>query len=137
MIKQRMPWGTEVVEAARAATATRPFDVSLGPNSKGRIVALYTRCRTTDHGCDIYRYELRTRSERRLSSVSSPALDEAWPAQWRDRIAFVRGAAISSRLRSSAGSCHRGPLMDCDIPYVRPCRRRGLRAVDRSFESTT
>ncbi len=135
MIKQRMPWGTEVVEAARAATATRPFDVSLGPNSKGRIVALYTRCRTTDHGCDIYRYELRTRSERRLSSVSSPALDEAWPAQWRDRIAFVRRA----RTHVVDGYDHRpdprarGPLMDCDIPYVKTVSStRPSRRLDRS-----
>jgi hypothetical protein len=139
-IKRREPWGVDVVEPARIATATRPFDVSLGPDSKGRTVALYTRCRTSTRGCDIYRYELRTRSERRLSSVSSPSLDEAWPAQWRDRIAFVRRA----RTHVVDGYDHRpdprgrGPLLACDIPYVKtttsstPSRR-----LDRAHCGTT
>jgi len=70
--------------AAAVATAGRAFDVSLGPDVRGRVVALYTRCRTATRGCDVYRYDLRTRRESRVRSVSSQAFDESWPAQWRD-----------------------------------------------------
>jgi len=79
-------------ETARApiAGSRRAFDVSLGPDARGRVVALYTRCRTATRGCDVYRYDVRARRERMVVSVSSPVKDEAWPVQWRDRVAFVR-----------------------------------------------
>jgi hypothetical protein len=35
----------------------RAFDVSLGPDSRGHVVALYTRCRSAGQGCDIVRRE--------------------------------------------------------------------------------
>jgi len=107
--------------AAAVKTARSPFDVSLGPDSRGRIVALYTRCRGTNRACDIYRYDLRMRRESKLLSISSPSIDEAWPAQWRDRVTFARRA----RTHVIDGYDHRpdprgrGPVMDCDIPYVK------------------
>jgi len=120
---------------ARTATAQRAFDVSLGPDAKGRVVALYTRCRTATRGCDVYRYDLRTRRESKLASVSSPSLDEAWPAQWRTRITFARRA----RTRVISGFDHRpdprgrGPLLACDIPYVKTITSRApSRRLDRS-----
>ncbi len=120
---------------ARVPIARRPFDVSLGPDSKGRVVALYTRCRTAGTGCDVYRYDLRTSHERKLASVSSPGFDEAWPAQWRERISFVRRA----RTRVVDGYDHRpdprgrGPVMDCDVPYVKTLGSRApSRRLDRS-----
>lgn len=135
VIRRRDPRGFDVVAPARIGTSTRPFDVSLGPNTKGRTVALYTRCRTASRGCDIYRYELRTNSETRLASVSSPSLDEAWPAQWRGRVAFVRRA----RTHVIDGFDHRpdprgrGPLMACDIPYVKTLSSSApSRRLDRS-----
>lgn len=124
-----------VTAAARVASASRPFDVSLGPDSKGRVVALYSRCRGDKGGCDVYRYDLRTRTERKLASVSSPSLDEAWPAQWRGRVSFVRRA----RTHVIDGYDHRpdprgrGPVMDCDIPYVKTLASRApSRRLDRS-----
>jgi len=120
---------------ARVAAASQPFDVSLGPDGKGRTVALYTRCAAKNRRCDIYRYDLRARTERKLASVSSPSLDEAWPAQWRGRIAFVRRA----RTHVVDGYDHRpdprgrGPVMDCDIPYVKTLASRApSRRLDRS-----
>lgn len=120
---------------APIATARRAFDVSLGPDARGRVVALYTRCRTATRGCDVYRYDLRARRERKVAAVSSPSFDEAWPAQWRDRITFARRA----RAHVVDGYDHRldprgrGPLLACDIPYVRaltPGAR--TRRLDRS-----
>jgi hypothetical protein len=131
----------EATAAAPIAKARRAFDVSLGPDARGRVVALYTRCRVArrgraaERGCDVYRYDLRTRRESKLASVSSPKLDEAWPAQWRGRIAFARRA----RAHTIDGYNHRpdprgrGPLLDCDIPYVKTLASRAAsRRLDRS-----
>ena len=111
--------------AAPVATAKRAFDVSLGPDVRGRVVALYTRCRTAVHGCDVYRYGLRARSEQRLAAVSSPVLDEAWPAQWGDRIAFSR------RIHARPAS-HRGRPRWCPTPFV---KRLSSRAPSRRLDS--
>jgi hypothetical protein len=125
----------DVTAPAPIAAASRAFDVSLGPDVRGRVVALYTRCATRAGACDVYRYDLATRRERRLASVSSPAFDEAWPAQWRDRVAFVRRA----RAHVVDGYLHRpdprgrGPLMDCDVPFVKTLSSRAAsRRLDRS-----
>ncbi|MDX6677193.1 MAG: hypothetical protein QOE31_1245 [Solirubrobacteraceae bacterium] len=125
----------EVTAPARAASATRAFDVSLGPDSRGRVVALYSRCRSIDRRCDVYRYDLRTRRESILRSVSSPSFDEAWPTQSRGRIAFVRRA----RTHVIDGYDHRpdargrGPVLDCDVPYVKSLASRAAsRRLDRS-----
>ena len=125
----------EVTAPARTATSPRAFDVSLGPDSRGRVVALYTRCATAGRDCDVYRYDLRTRRESRLRSVSSASFDEAWPAQWRGRIAFARRA----RTRVIDGYDHRpdprrrGPVLDCDVPYVKTIASSApSRRLDRS-----
>ncbi len=80
------------VTASAIAESRRPFDVSLGPDAQDRVVALYTRCRTVNHGCDVYRYDVQARRESKVASVSSPTRDEAWPVQWRNHLAFVRRA---------------------------------------------
>ncbi len=105
--------------AAAIAPAARAFDVSLGPDAKGRVVALYTRCATAaGRRCDIYRYALAQRREARLG-ISSPREDEAWPAQWGARVAFVR-----RRAKQGTGSC--------DVPYVRTLTSRApARRLDR------
>jgi len=125
----------DVTATARTATARRAFDVSLGPDTRGRVVALYTRCRTATRGCDVYRYDLSTRREHKLRSVSSPSFDEAWPAQWRDRVTFSRRA----RTRVIGTFDHRpdprrkGPLLACDIPFVKTLSSRApSRRLDRS-----
>ena len=122
---------------APVADSVKPFDVSLGPDARGRVVALYSRCRRPDRGCDIYRYDIRARRERKLSSVSSSTHDEAWPVQWRDRIAFVRRARSWVRdiydPRPDPAAKRRGStLLDCDVPYVRTLSARASRRLDRA-----
>jgi len=136
-------------ETARApiAGSRRAFDVSLGPDARGRVVALYTRCRTATRGCDVYRYDLRARRERKVVSVSSPVKDEAWPVQWRDRLAFVRrdrayGFAVENdryQLRPDlAGRARGGTLVDCDVPYVKALSARApSRRLDRGLCAPT
>jgi hypothetical protein len=131
-------------ERAPIAGATQPFDVSLGPDAQGRVVALYTRCRRAATarrratGCDVYRYDLRSRRERRLAALSSPSMDEAWPAQWHDRVAFVRRAKTYvidgyDHRPAPRGKKGKGVLLDCDIPYVVTLStHRASRRLDRS-----
>jgi hypothetical protein len=94
--------------AVPIAPSRRAFDVSLGPDSHGRVVALYSRCKGAGTRCDIYRYGLVDRRERKLG-FSSPREDEAWPVQWGSRVAFVRRHATGGR----------GEISDCDVPFLR------------------
>jgi hypothetical protein len=80
-------------------TSSRPWDVSLGPNARNDVVAIYQRC--TSRGCDIRRLDVQTGREDILQSVSSPSYREATPAIWRSTVAFTR------RIRG------------CDVPYVK------------------
>jgi hypothetical protein len=95
--------------AAPIAPSRQPFDVSLGPDAKRRVVALYTRCATAaGTRCDVYRYALSSKRESKLS-LSSPREDEAWPAQWLGRVAFVRRHHRNSN----------DEVPDCDVPFVK------------------
>ena len=68
---------------------TSPFDVSLGPDSDGKTVALYSRCSKSDGTkCDAYRYDLAKKKESKLDFSRSDR-DEAWPSQWQGRYAWV------------------------------------------------
>jgi hypothetical protein len=103
----RDPQGT--VRAAPLPPAPQPWDVQLGPDARGAVVAVYRRCGT--EGCDIERLFVAEGRVQALRSVSSPSFDEATPAIWRSTIVFTR------RIRG------------CDVPYVqvlgagRPSRR--------------
>jgi hypothetical protein len=81
------------------------FDVDLGPDRRGRAVAVYSRCTRepavaaglplspdwmTAAGCDIYEADLATGRERRVRSVSSRRGSETTPSIWRGSIAFAR-----------------------------------------------
>ncbi len=112
-------------------TITRPnissratqFDVTLGPDTEGRTVALYSRCERADGtGCDAYKYDLRNKKERKLDAISQVARDEAWPSQWRGNYAFVR-------VRYAHGGT---PTVEnrCDAPATRPVKERyGIKTV--------
>ncbi|MEA2194156.1 MAG: hypothetical protein QOG42_590, partial [Solirubrobacteraceae bacterium] len=113
---------------APIAGAAERFDVSLGPDVRGRVVALYTRCAKPAAPprpatrCDVFRYDVASGRERKLASVSSPKLDEAWPVQWRDHVAFARrGTAYvyPYDLRPLPGGKQKNAVrVDCDVPYV-------------------
>lgn len=91
-----------VTTPAAIAPRAVPFDVDLGPTATGSTAAVYSRCAREVGGssaeplyqrgrdCDLYRYDLDTGVERRLTDASSPAGNEFWPTIWRDRIAFAR-----------------------------------------------
>lgn len=87
-----------VQRALPVATSPSPFDVDLGHDPKGRLVAVYSRCRAAldenganfgHRGCDIFRYDFATARETKVRAVSS-RFDEYEPTIWHRRIAFVR-----------------------------------------------
>jgi hypothetical protein len=81
------------------SSSKRPWDVALGPDAHGNVVAVYQRCGSS--GCDIRRLNVATGADQALKTVSSPSYDEATPAIWRSTVVFTR---------------HIG---DCDVPFVK------------------
>jgi hypothetical protein len=83
-----------------------PFDVDLGPDARGRTVAVYSRCRSglgpayftigmfgdpgSGRDCDIYEYRFATRREWRVKLPGMRATSEYFPTIWGGRIAFAR-----------------------------------------------
>lgn len=103
------------VQQAEVVQKPTPWDVQLGPDARGRIVAIYARCGARD--CGLSRFDVTATAARaqELRSVSSGAFVEAAPAIWRSTVVFTR------RIRG------------CDVPYVKDLRssrpsRRLLRA---------
>jgi hypothetical protein len=80
-------------------SSKRPWDVALGPDVHGDVVAVYQRCGSS--GCDVRRLNVATGADQALKTVSSPSYDEATPAIWRSTVVFTR---------------HVG---NCDVPYVK------------------
>lgn len=80
----------------KIAWRKNPFDVTLGPDTKGRTVALYSHCDKEgngesgngDTGCDAYRYDLRTKKETKLP-FNVDRDSEEWPAQWYGQYSYV------------------------------------------------
>jgi hypothetical protein len=80
-----------------------PFDVDLGLDRRGRMLAVYSRCarglrhdmptpqslRAARYGCALYSYSFASGRETALADASSHA-DEYWPAMSHGRVAFVR-----------------------------------------------
>lgn len=99
-------------EVRRLPVASRsvPFDVDLGPDRRGRTVAVYSRCArepelptsvrsspsepyppyTRGQGCDLYRFDFASGRERRVAGASTDQASEMLPSIWRDEIAFAR-----------------------------------------------
>lgn len=95
--------------AAHMPASAQPFDVTLGRDARARLVALYTRCANGTTGCDVYSYDLRDEVQRKVTAVSSPTQDEAWPVQSRNRLVFVRR-------RATGGT---GEVKECDLLYAK------------------
>ena len=70
-------------------------DASLGPDRRGRVVAVYSRCGS--RGCDLHEFRFRTGRERLLRHLSSRSTSESAPTIWRDRVAFLRRPTGSKR----------------------------------------
>ncbi len=119
--------GGATPKVIRAATSPAPLEVSLGPDSNGRVVALYVRCTSSPkndndvaNGCDAYRYQTSSGSQAKLG-FSSPSYDEEWPAQWRGQ--FVFGRKVLSGSGTSA--------LRCDVPYRRAVTGSASSRMDR------
>jgi hypothetical protein len=89
-----------------------PFDVDLGPEANGGIVAVYSRCSTepigsraaldrgilavpgpaytTGRGCDLYRFDFASGREAKIASTSTATGSEMLPSYWKGSLAFVR-----------------------------------------------
>jgi hypothetical protein len=143
MYSQASPSGYRLVEYRKGnvgplpiAPSALPFEVDLGPDRSGTVVAVYARCSHAPtyephdegpYGCDLYRYDFERRRETPISGANS-ALDERHPAIWKGRLAFTRletGRAYWRRL-SGRGPNHRlakrarpCSLVDIDIRGVR------------------
>ena len=90
------------VKGAPVAPAKTPWDVALGPDAGGSVVAVYRSCDAD--GCDIHRLNVATGRDQVLRTVSSPSYDEATPAVWRSTVVFTRH------------------VRRCDVPYVKDLR---------------
>lgn len=89
-----------------------PFDVDLGPDGSGGVVAVYSRCSiepmgsraaldrgifavpgpayTTGKGCDLYRFDVASGRETKIASASTANGSEMLPSYWKGSLAFVR-----------------------------------------------
>lgn len=86
-----------------------PFDVDLGPDTDGKPVAAYSRCRRDPplrnpprgalaqlpewrlgRGCDVYLYSFEQGREVLVRFASTRSSSEFLPTVWTDRIAFAR-----------------------------------------------
>lgn len=82
------------------AARPRPFDVDLGTDARGRVVATYTRCtsyagpawRSVDEGCTIRVLDLAAGRERRAGVPHPSRASDQTPSMRRGRIAFSRRA---------------------------------------------
>lgn len=94
----------------RALRRVVPFDVDLGPDQRGHVVAVYSRCRADlaiwiantfkplppPVGCMLYSYDFATQQERRITGIVGSG-SFYLPTIWHNEIAYVR-----SRGRNSA-----------------------------------
>jgi hypothetical protein len=90
--------------------SSAPFDVDLGRDSKGRVAAVYSRCRKSleagarvgRRGCDVFRYGIAKARETKVRRIDSPRSDEYEPTQWGPRIAFLRDVPRRHGQRAAA-----------------------------------
>lgn len=88
-----------------------PFDVDLGPDRRGRLVAVYSRCEretsvtqsfTTPNyaaarSCRLFQYEFAGRREQRIAKTHVPGASEFLPTIWRSRLAWARRTEVRDR----------------------------------------
>lgn len=101
---QLMTRAAGTTAAVPVPTRGVPFDVDLGPDADGDVVAAYSRCedeppgrhaerpiRYDDgRGCDVFRFDFDTGRERPIAGANSTTASEVWPSIWRDEVAFAR-----------------------------------------------
>lgn len=114
-----------------------PFDADIGPGPDGAPQIVYSRCSSDgeggfpvwpETGCDIYRYDLATRSETKLAVRARAGVDTTLPTIWRDRLAWVgtRGRGVP---RVFEGPLDGGPAREVPLVPRRECGYRVFRAA--------
>jgi hypothetical protein len=124
-----------VAADAAVRLASVPFDVDLGDDGHGHLIATYSRCSRPPRGlerprgCDVYRYDVTARRERRVPGLGAGSASDYLPTAAGGRIAFARSVAGGpARLywrTLSGGPLHRlrGGLANADD-------RTGPRSLD-------
>jgi hypothetical protein len=84
-----------VARDAAVAPSPRPFDVDLGDDGHGHLIATYSRCSgrrtaTPPRGCDVYLYAVAAKRERRVRGLGRGGASDYLPTAARGRIAFAR-----------------------------------------------
>jgi hypothetical protein len=131
-----MRWHAGRVDRLPVAARAVPFDVDLGPDARGRPVAVYSRCPGETEtsapvgGCDVYRLPLQRGRERRIRRASTATSSEYAPAIWRGNLAYAssttaagpaavmllrRGARRPIALRRQARGAGAGRVGDVDL----------------------
>lgn len=104
-------WHEGRIRRAAVPARAAAFDVDLGLDARGRVVAVYSRCARIDRQqplywlpvhafddrCDLYVYDVEARRERRLARPSRRASSEFLPAIDRGRLVFARNAPVRGR----------------------------------------
>jgi hypothetical protein len=91
-----------IVSDAAVPSSRQPFDPDLGPGRRGRVAAVYARCRGGLRRCDVYRLDVPRGRERKVRAVSSRAGSELAPSVWGNRYAFVREAPLREGVFTAA-----------------------------------
>lgn len=131
-----MRWHEGRVDRLPVAERAVPFDVDLGPDARGRPVAVYSRCPGEAEnaapvgGCDLYRLALQRGRERRIRRASTATSSEYAPAIWRGNLAYAssktatgpaavmllrRDARRPIALRRQARGAEAGRVNDIDL----------------------
>jgi small subunit ribosomal protein S7 len=84
---------------APVAPSPRPFDVDLGTDAEGDLVAVYTRQRSSR---DVVWLDVATGRERAVPGASRPGRDEGAASVSRGRVAFAVAGRPGSRLRRAS-----------------------------------
>lgn len=96
-------WHDGAVVAIPAAPREQPFDLDVGTDSRGRVVATFSRCKRTPNvdayghprpwtgsGCRIRILDLNTGRERAAHVSTARWSSDTTPSMWRGSIAFAR-----------------------------------------------
>jgi hypothetical protein len=77
---------------AQVRSSPIPFDPDVGPTTRGTRMVVYSRCKLPAFSrlCDVYGYDVHTRIERKLTSISAQPTSETAPSYFKGTVAFAR-----------------------------------------------
>jgi hypothetical protein len=92
-----------VVSDAPVASSAYPLDPDLGRSGKGRVVAVFERCRRGLRRCDVRRLDVTTGKERRARGAATRRGSETAASVWGGRYAFARQARLEGLFTAARG----------------------------------